>query len=1226
MKKMIVLLAVLKLLVFESCAVRTTQVGVPNADQPSQEAAVSVYLAGGLGSAGTLSAENPTMPQSAQGSSQHLVLLGDNIPLKKDNDDDKRFLQTQATIVQNFKGTSYSIPGDAEWKYKDSRILGALEDSLSERTGNSKLFQPQQGRPISHMAINDNLEIIFVDSQWYIQNWDKIRRINENAPDIKTRRSFIEELEDIIKSYPLKNIIIAMHHPVFSNGKHAGKYSFSDHMSPLPVVGSASLAVRRLGGTNPQDNGASMYRALASEIAALAKLSDRIVIVSGHEQSLQYLEGGGIHQVVSGSLSKGEATKLSKGNITALGGNLQYKGVFSSSDTGYGLLNYFKDGSAVLEFYSLNANKLLFRQKILQPLPIAEKAVKGTAFPNLPPQTAASIVSKKETDKSWYYNILWGQHYREYYSLPITAKTALLDTLYGGLTVTKEGGGHQSQSLRLVDAQGKQYAMRALKKDALKFLRFKIKGAAFDPDAYQGTAAEDIVADFFTTAHPYAQLAVSSLAHKAGVNHSNTKLYYFPAQQGFNDMNDKYGNALYYVEERPGKKNALFEGYQFTSQLKEVPIKDFYSTAEVMEKLRTNSGYEIDQRQYIRSRLFDMLMGDWDRHEDQWRWAYRETKKNAGTFAPIPRDRDAAFSRFDGVALAVIKRQLPETRFWESYKGDLSSVKWFNSEAYSLDKILLDKVNPEIWKAEAESIKNSISSSDIEMAFQNLPKEVQDSKIEGIKNSLKQRLENLPSIAQRYGDYISRLAVVYGTENNDQITVERLPGGKTKIDIAEKNTSQTYYSHTFDRSQTKEILLYGLNGDDEFTVKGSGDHKILLRMIGGYGNDQYTISEKDKTQVYEYKYESSTFDGRSPARKQLTNSYQTNTLEYRLFTQNNNIIVPAIGYATDDGFLIGLKETYTVKGFNGNPYKQIHKLTGSYFAAYNSGEISYQGTFANIYPKTNLQIEAYYTGPKFSNNFFGYGNQTVNPEDIYGRDYNRARTRQMSLKAGPTMKFMKINAIYESFEVEDTPGRYFTTDNFNENLFKNQQYIGGEAAIGYRNRDAEDFATAGLFAYILGGYKSNINDSKNHFSYLASKIGFDQKLNNPGSLVLQSTIAAKVIFGDDFNFYHAASIGGDNGLRGFRNERFSGNSYLYQSSNVKLRISKLRTGFLPVDFGIYGGFDCGRVWTDGEDSNKWHISQGGGLWFGGLSMTSIQTGYFNSSEGNIIFIGFNFKY
>jgi len=40
--------------------------------------------------------------------------------------------------------------------------------------------------------------------------------------------------------------------------------------------------------------------------------------------------------------------------------------------------------------------------------------------------------------------------------------------------------------------------------------------------------------------------------------------------------------------------------------------------------------------------MLDLLIGDWDRHEDQWRWKVEKTKKK-NIYSPIPRDRDQVF-------------------------------------------------------------------------------------------------------------------------------------------------------------------------------------------------------------------------------------------------------------------------------------------------------------------------------------------------------------------------------------------------------------------------------------------------------------------------------------------------------------------------------------------------------------------------------------------------------
>lgn len=106
----------------------------------------------------------------------------------------------------------------------------------------------------------------------------------------------------------------------------------------------------------------------------------------------------------------------------------------------------------------------------------------------------------------------------------------MLDTLYGGLEVTKEGGGHQSYSIRLKDKSGKEYSMSSLRKNVVKFLKFKIPGVAYTQDDYSETSTEEVISDFFTTAHPYMQLVINPLARSASVNHSSPTLFYIPKQ------------------------------------------------------------------------------------------------------------------------------------------------------------------------------------------------------------------------------------------------------------------------------------------------------------------------------------------------------------------------------------------------------------------------------------------------------------------------------------------------------------------------------------------------------------------------------------------------------------------------------------------------------------------------------------------------------------------------
>ncbi len=115
-------------------------------------------------------------------------------------------------------------------------------------------------------------------------------------------------------------------------------------------------------------------------------------------------------------------------------------------------------------------------------------------------------------------------------------------------------------------------------------------------------------------------------------------------------------------------------------------------------------------------------------------------------------------------------------------------------------------------------------------------------------------------------------------------------------------------------------------------------------------------------------------------------------------------------------------------------------------------------------------------------------------------------------------------------------------------------------------------------------------------------------------------------FGGDYEFYHGATVGGNTSLRGFRNERFNGKTAFYQSTDLRIGLAKFRTSFVPIRMGISGGFDYGRVWTEGGDSAQWHNNYGGSFFINGFNALTANVGYYKSNEDNrIIFtLGFAF--
>lgn len=63
------------------------------------------------------------------------------------------------------------------------------------------------------------------------------------------------------------------------------------------------------------------------------------------------------------------------------------------------------------------------------------------------------------------------------------------------------------------------------------------------------------------------------------------------------------------------------------------------STSKLFDKLLENNDNRIDENEILRARLLDMYIGDYDRHEDQWKWGSVGEEKGRLYYA-IPRDRD----------------------------------------------------------------------------------------------------------------------------------------------------------------------------------------------------------------------------------------------------------------------------------------------------------------------------------------------------------------------------------------------------------------------------------------------------------------------------------------------------------------------------------------------------------------------------------------------------------
>lgn len=1220
---------------FCACATYTPQYADENHDKvqlPNKEIDKTFYLVGDAGKSpmGGMSKALTAFNKYIEGKKtkgDYTIFLGDNIypdglPKKEEKGraEAENALNAQGKSIENFKGKTVFIPGNHDWYADGLKGLKREEKYIEDLVGKNT-FQPENGCPLESIDVSETIQLIIIDTQWYLENWNNHPTINDEC-EIKTRERFFQEIEGELKKAQNKTTVFAMHHPMYTNGSHGGKYALKKHLYPfqqkipLPVIASFITQLRTQGGVSIQDRYNERYNELMSRLETMTLDADNVVFVSGHEHTLQYIEQDGLKQIVSGSGAKESFAELND------------NGLFSSGEQGFAELTIFKDGSSWVRYFGSENEqpKLLFTKEVYPPNKEFDISNLPESFPN---EVEVSIYTKEETDVSGFFESIWGDHYRDVYSTKIKAKVATLDTLYGGLEVVRKGGGHQTRSLRLKTKDGRELNMRALRKSATQYLQTVLFKDTYIQDEFEKTEIEELILDFYTAAHPYAFTVVPDLSDAAEIYHTNPRLYFIPKHKDLGDFNQEYGGELYLIEERPEENYSNDKNFGYAD--------DIESTHDIIEKIREDEKHKIDENAFVRARLFDMLIGDWDRHQDQWRWAQFDQENGDKYYRPIPRDRDQVFSNFDGALLDVMKVISGSTKQLQVYDESLEDIKWMNAAGIKMDRVMVQQADKETWLKHAEFLQKNITDDVIEKAFSKVPKEVQDATLEDIKEKLKGRRSNLQDIATRYYNYLNELVILTGTDKDDYIEVKRTGDNETHVKISRiigGEKGEVIVDKTFNRAITKEMWIYGLDDKDIFEVTGKANNPIFIRLIGGQENDTYIIKNGRRIKVYDHESKSNTIKENKGAKIRLTDVYKLNLFDFNKNITKASVITPAIGFNPDDGFLLGLQFVKTKKGFQRNPFSNQHRFKGGYFFATQGFSFNYDGEFSNIMNDWNLHIGGQFTTENFTNNFFGYGNETVNNDDDLDLDYNRVKTSIYAVKAGIIKKGnfgsdYGFRTIFEGIKIDDTEDR-FITDDFvpatNEEFYERRYFGGLETQFNYASFDEKINPKKGMTFMLQIGGKTEFKDTKNTYGYLNSNLGFYNALSKNKQLVLKTDVRAQIRVGDDLIFYQAANIGGRNGLRGFRTERFTGQNSFVGSADLRYSFPSFKTSTLPLQIGIFGGGDVGRVWLKNDTSNKWHNDYGGGFWVTAAESVSGTFNLFNSVEGLRFSFGFGLNF
>lgn len=1200
-----------------------------------EKPAYSVYLMGDSGE--DYLAELPHYQDLQQelkesGKNSAIILLGDNIYPKgmpdlddKHREQSENILAIQLDLLDGYQGSAFIIPGNHDWsKGTKDGLHKTINQELfvEDYTQNENIFVPHLGCPGPiEVPLDDDLALILMDTQWALHPWDKPK--SQEGCQVNDVTEMLDLLEDVLNRNRDKKIIVAGHHPMITYGIHGGRTNWKDHIFPLtaaspglyiplPVIGSLFPIYRKYFGSL-QDTANPKYHAFRSKMISLMENYPNVIYAAGHEHNLQYNYKDSVHYIVSGAGVKQTFARQK-----------QYS-EYAEQTTGYARVDFMQNGDVNLEYIASDSEtirssfktKLYTYKKPVEKQKVIEEIVQQDDVV-VPASTQYNIKEKQ------YW--LLGKNYRDVWNAPVKAEVFNIENVEDGLEIKKKGGGMQTRSLRMEASDDRQYSLRSIEKYAQKAI----------PDALRETFAERLVQDQISASHPYAAFVVPPLAQAAEVYHTNPKYFYLPDDPRLGEYQFDFAGGLYLFEERPSDnwKNADFFGNS----------KKIIGTLDLLKKLYKDNDNLVDQRWVLKSRMFDLWIGDWDRHDDQWRWATIKKKGKGDLYRPIPRDRDQAFFVNQGFLMSLVKKKYIMPKF-QGFDYDLKYPAGFMFNARYFDRDFLNQLDRADWEQIIDSLTPRLTDQVIENAIRQFPDTVYALTGEEIISKLKARRGKIKNWGLEYYDFLSREVSVRGSFKKEYFELVRDNEGShlkvyksTKDDEREK----LIFERKFLNHETKELRLYGLRGDDKFVITGKAKSAIKLRVIGGPGNDFIADSSRvsslvRKTLIYDTRKKKNTIYKGKEGKDRTSNKPNVNNYQRNSFQYNKTIPLAYVNYNVDDGVWLGGGFNTTIHGFRKDPFKSKHNFVGAVALNTISWFFNYKGTFTEVVGPLDLKVDLAAYAPQFVRNFFGFGNESEfnqQANEIYNVDnaidYYRVRFRNYSTLFALSKRLGKKASLdfgghWQGFETSDDydgEDRFildFADSTQDFSIFDFKTYAGGLISFTYDSRNNPKLPLYGLYLNVETRGYAGLNNASKRFNRNTGVMSLYYTFKLP------SLLTAAVRVGGGYNtgtseYYQAQYLSGPRELRGYRITRFAGESKFYTNLELRYKFAEYKTKVTPFSFGLLGFFDTGRVWVENENSKLWHKGYGGGIWVAPLNAAALSLEVASSVEGTRFYV------
>jgi len=859
----------------------------------------------------------------------------------------KAILTKVRTLKKHFKKV-YLIPGDKDWDYYKSKELKKLGDYLDQEIGGD-IIVPENGcGNLEVKEIGKNLALVFLDSEWYFQNWDEDKHINKGCA-VQSREGYWDHVAGKLGKLKANQILLFTRYPLKRYDTANGRNRISDHIFPLadiipgfyiplPIVGTFINDTRTYFQANSSAN-SPLYQEYVTQLENIATKHDALTIITSDSKLTTVEQLGHTYMININSQNH-----ISHNATVPLEHISNEPSILKIDVKGSVITSTILDFEGIIEHVNILSSELPLR-----------KAASNKYEEDISGNITRPI--RKEADYTRLNPLIFGSLNADRYLKEITVPQLDLNTKHGGLTPLRLGGGLQTRSLRFQDSLGNTYVARSLKKRAKRAL----------PNGLNYKPFVKTIEHYFMASEPVALLASEVMDSAIQVLHITPEIYHLPKQNKLGIYNDQIGGELVSFRERADGNWSQKESYGNS--------KNIISSTSMIKKMEKNKA-KVDAKMYLRARLLDLIQGDWDRHIDQWRWAEDTIAGDKlNTYSPIARDKDQVFSNYDGFLMKLVRpydHNVLQLRKFD-HKLSQADIRWMYWMSSLLDNTLLHNLTAEQWNEQTKFVKQNLTTEILQTAVNKLPLSYGEDRAD-ILDKLKSRVNDIDNTSKIFRSELLEHGVVKCSSENDSIYINLKKKSihiKVIADHDEKNKN-IKFDGIFNSESTDRIWIYGLEGKDVFVVNGESSN-IDLTIIGGYGKDTYLskikhpsvtiVDDQNRNEVKQQTKE----DYREVQHKSIHDFTRFDLIpQHRFF-------MPMSGYDTDNGVLIGGGYTWINRGF-----KNIttHKLSASYLTQRQSSLLEYTLNFHDELDRSGRYFMGRWSGPKRQIRYYGGNNST----------------------------------------------------------------------------------------------------------------------------------------------------------------------------------------------------------------------------------------------------------